>query len=117
MPIMSTYAKIIITVQRKEIDDILSIVPDTDTDGYNVVFNQFSIKNKTDCYISNSMLANYLQQFFETLLCDSELPHHIQIDCPMFPSVLLPPSYIKAYFPLLEKQIDTIQDDWPFETY
>jgi hypothetical protein len=117
MPIMSTYAKIIVTVQRKDVDDVLSIVPDTESDGYNVVFYQTSIKNKIDCYMSNSMLASYLQQFFETLLCDSELPRHIQIDCPMFPTVLLHPSFIKSYLPLLEKQIDTIQDDWPFETY
>lgn len=116
MTTVSGYAKIIVTLQRKEVDDVLTIIPDMDSDGYYVTFDQRSVKNRTCRYFGNSILADYIRTFFQTILSDTDLPAHVQIDCPMFPTVILPPFHLEGYFPLLEKQIDTLQDDWPYET-
>jgi len=116
MASLSGYAKIIITIQRETLDDVLTIVPDIDSDGYYASFNQKSVKNKSDCYFDNAMLVPYLGRFFDAIVADSVLPHFVQIDCPMYPSVLLKPSHIHLYLPILAQQLVTLQDDWPFET-
>jgi hypothetical protein len=116
MTSISSYAKIIITVQRAETDDVLAITPDLDSDGYYVSFDQKSIRNKSHCYFNNTQLVDYLHIFFHTLLYDSETPRYIQIDCPMFPTVLFPPSQMENYFLLLQRQLAIVQEDWPFET-
>ena len=111
------YAKIIVTLLNKNLpDDSLSIVPDSESDGYYVKFNQKTIGNKTNCYVSKSRLSSFLDLFFESIRSDLKQPDMIQVDCPMFPTVLLTGERQFSYIPLLNEQIDFLQDDWPFET-
>ena len=111
------YAKIIITIMNKGFpDDRLSIVPDSESDGYYVKFDQTTIGNKVNCYVSNNRLSHFLDLFFESIRSDTKQPELIQIDCPMFPSVLLTGERKYSYIPLLNEQIDFLQEDWPFET-
>jgi hypothetical protein len=111
------YAKIIITILNKGLpDDRLSIVPDSESDGYYVKFDQKTIGNKVNCYVSNNRLSHFLDLFFESIRSDLEQPNMIQIDCPMFPTVLLTGERQYSCIPLLNEQIDFLQEDWPFET-
>jgi len=111
------YAKIIITILNKnQPDDRLSILPDSESDGYYIKFDQNTIGNKVNCYVSNSRLSHFLDLFFESIRSDLIQPDMIQVDCPMFPSVLLTGERMFSYIPLLNEQIEFLQEDWPFET-
>jgi len=111
------YAKVLITLLKEGVpDDRLSILPDSQSDGYYVKFDQTTISNKVNCYISNTGLAQYLTLFFETLSKDTMKPKNVQIDCPMFPSVMLHLETMPSYLPLLLAQLELLQADWPFET-
>ena len=118
MTSVSGYAKIIVTIQRTgKPDDLLSIVPDLESDGYYVTFKQRTVGNTADRYFENESLVPYLSSFFTGLLYDHDRPDFIQLDVPMYSTVLLTSDSLFSYGAILSHQIDSLQDDWPFETY
>ena len=119
MTSVSGYAKILVTIQRDgRPDDVLSVSPDLDSDGYYVSFRQRTVGNTTSHYCENGGLVSYLRQFFTALLFDHDQPDFIQLDIPMYPTVLLTSKTLLSYENyVLGNQIASLQDDWPFETY
>ena len=119
MTTVSGYAKILVTIQREgKPDDILSIVPDLESDGYYATFRQRTVGNTVDRYFENEAMLPYLASFFTALLYDHERPDFVQLDVPMYSTVLLTPDTLMSYGSvLLTDQIASLQDDWPFESY
>jgi len=112
-------AKVIITLQLQQKDgsvlyDELRIVPSSATH-YEVRFDQRSLRLQTDFELDGAKLPNYLSVFFSTILGDRERPLWIQIDVPMYPSVLLKSEDLIPYSSVLTAQLDSLQDDWPIE--
>jgi len=112
-------AKVLITLQWLQKDesivyDELRIVPSSYSH-YDVRFDQRSLRVKTDFEISDAKLPAYLSAFFSTILADRNKPLWIQIDAPMYPSVLLKPEDLIPYGSILTAQLNSLQDDWPME--
>ena len=112
-------AKVLITLQWPQKDgsvvyDELRIVPSSAT-YYDVRFDQCSLRVQTDFEISSAKLPAYLSAFFSTILADRNKPLWIQLDVPMYPSVLLKPEDLLSYGSILTAQLDSLQDDWPIE--
>lgn len=112
-------AKVLITLQWPQRDgsvvyDELRIVPSSGTH-YDARFDQRSIRVQSDCEIEGTKLPAYLSAFFSTILADRNKPLWIQLDVPMYPSVLLKPEDLIPYGSVLTAQLDSLQDDWPME--
>ena len=117
MTTISGYAKILVTIQRDgKPDDILIVTPDLESDGYYVTFRQRTVGNTTDRYFANEALLPYLSVFFSGLLYDHDRPNFVQFDVPMYPTVLLRPDTLFSFESALRDQIESLQDDWPYET-
>jgi len=118
MTTISGYAKILVTIQRDgKSDDLLIVTPDLESDGYYVTFKQKTIGNTVDRYFENAALLPYISSFFTGLLYDHQRPDFVQIDVPMYPTVLLTPEKLFAYDAVLNHQVESLQDDWPFESF
>lgn len=112
-------AKVLITLQWQQKDgsivyDELRIVP-CSISYYDVRFDQRSLRVQSDCEIEGAKLPAYLSAFFSTILADRNKPLWVQLDVPMYPSVLLKPEDLLPYGSILTAQLDSLQPDWPME--
>ena len=111
------YGKVVVTLSSAgKPDDILKIVPDTQSNGYYVKFDQETIGTKSNCYVENAGLKAYLGLFFASFQFDISPAEYLQFDCPMFPSIKIKCGKHDDYLSLLMAQIEFLQADWPFET-
>lgn len=119
MTSVSGYAKILVTIQRNgRPDDLLSIAPDLESDGYYVTFRQRTVGSTASHYCENGALVSYLRHFFAALQYDHDRPHFVQLDIPMYPTVLLTLGNLLGYEQhVLGPQIESLQEDWPFESF
>jgi hypothetical protein len=108
--------RIIFTFQKKHSkDDTLTVVPDTNSDGYNVTFVQNTMHNKTESHLANSELIPYLNRLFNVMMFDVAPYDCVQIDCPSFPTVVIEMYNIMSYVSVLTDQINSMQTHWPQE--
>jgi len=117
---MTTHiGKVLITLHwtqkdRTTVYDELRISPASATH-YDVRFDQRSNRLHTYFELEGGMLPRYLSVFFSTILADRDKPFWVQIDVPMYPSVLLKPEDLIPYSSVLSAQLETLQEDWPME--
>lgn len=98
-------------------DDTLVVTPDIyDDDLYNVKFVQRSIGNTNVTQVTKELLNDYLELFLRTLLIDEDGPTFVQIDVPLYPSVMVKPQNLPSYLQFLYKQLNTLERNWPTET-
>ena len=110
------HGRLVILLQREtRVDDILTIRPDSLTEGYLVRFDQTYIRNTTETYLHADEILPYIQQFMEVLYADEEPFPFIQIDCPMYPSIVVPVTNVRAYTPLLLDMLRSLETSWPME--
>jgi len=108
--------RIVLTFEKQtRKDDVLTIVPDDQSNGYYVTFKQNTIQNMTERYFTNSELVPYLDRFLRTAANDSDPYECVQVDCPTFPTVIVSIPNVLTYFPVLVDQIQSIQTYWPME--
>ena len=109
--------RLVILLQRESrVDDILTILPDPSSEGYLVRFDQNHVRNTTEKYLNSDEILPYIQQFLEVLYSDEEPFQFIQIDCPMYPSTVLPVTNIQAYTSLLLDMVQSLETNWPNES-
>ena len=119
---MTAFAKLIVTLHWTQptgsvvFDDLVIVPSAQESTHYDVSFLQRTVQNKTTLLMKKEDLYNYLAIFFSTILADTNQPRWIQIDTPLYPSVLLPPHGLLTYGPLLSDQLTTLQTEWPCET-
>lgn len=96
-------------------DDKLTVRPDVDSNGYNVTFDQKTILNTVNAYVTNEDFLGYLNNFFNSISLDSDPCEFVQIDCPSYPTILLKSGNVLGYLPVLQCQIAHMQEHWPME--
>ena len=107
--------RLFLTLIKKDTkDDTLSITPENGGTSYYVRYDQNYLKNSTERVLHAHELVPYLQRFFTALASDMEPYDHIQVDFPLYPSVMLDQKKVYSYLPLLVEQIQSI-DSWPSE--
>jgi len=110
------HARIQITfIKEGNKDDKLFIAPDTQSDGYTVLFDQKNIKNKAEVFMANVDLLPYVERIFLTVLYDQDPCDCIQVDFPTYPSIIVERRNLQDYFPLFSEQLASIQSYWPTE--
>lgn len=98
-------------------DDTLIVTPDIyDDDLYNVKFIQRFVGNTNVTQVTKELLNDYLELFFRTLLIDEDGPTFVQIDVPLYPSVIVKSQNLASYLQVLLKQLNTLERNWPTET-
>ena len=93
-------------------DDILCIRRQEDF--YHIRYAQNHLMNSYESYMPASELIPYLQRFFTAVTCDAEPCTNVQVDFPMYPTVMLKTQQLHHYTPVLFEQIRAI-DSWPTE--
>ncbi len=99
-------------------DDLLTILPDLDTDSFHIKYLQHDVAPiPIQTTIDSDDITDYLEAFFESLVIDEDesAPTDIQIDVPAFPSMIvkrwnLDPNQLAN---LLDVKIAAIYDNWP----
>lgn len=102
-------------------DDILTLDPDMDSTGFNVLFNQQTTKMKTEHWVDYDDVVEYLESFFESLQYDSDTKssYKIQVEVPGLPCVLLKKTDLNDYlYNVLDKYMDNLNynNEWPLES-
>lgn len=98
-------------------DDVLSVYPEHN--GFSVRFEQNEILNTTEWFVNSSDITPYIERFFTTISYDAEPCNYVQVDFPLYPTVLITKSNILAYLPLLSEQITEQVESfhaWPTES-
>ena len=119
---MTAVAKLVVTLHWTQADgsvvfDDLFVLPSVqEPTHYDVSFRQRTIQTKTTLMLKKEDLYRYLSIFFSTILADANHPRWVQIDMPLYPSVLLLPRSLLTYGPLMADQLATLQTLWPCET-
>ena len=109
-------ARILIILQKDGAkDDVITIRPDDESTGYKVDFEQNTILNKTHTTVTNSELGQYLDRVVRTMLYDASPYDRAQVDCPLYPSVIVSLANLTTYLPILMDQIQSLQSQWPVE--
>lgn len=108
--------EIVVILQRATfVDDVLRIVPDSYSDDYLVRFEQNYINNTTEKYLNADELIQYLNLFMSVLCADEEPFKHVQIDCPMYPSTIVPIECVDQYKSKFLDMVESIENNWPDE--
>jgi hypothetical protein len=116
-----TLAKIVIRVINKNReDDVLVFTPDTESNGFNVVFVQPYLNSKNEFWLDYDAVVPYVETFFQALLADNdtETCANVQVDMPGLASVLLKKDGLNKYLAdVFDSQMDTFREtDWPHES-
>jgi len=114
-----TLAHLVITLHWTQPDgptlyDDVTIVPASETH-CEIQVHQRTVQNRTTIQWKKESLYTYLSVFFSTILADNVLPQWIQIDMPLYPSVLIPPFRILDYASVMSAQLDSLTEAWPEE--
>ena len=109
-------SRIIVILQREDgQDDILTVMPDDETDGYNVYFEQKHLHSVTTRYVPSQELVPYLERFVRALAIDEEPFEKIQFDCPMYPTTIVRHADLFTYYHLFLDQVKSLKENWPIE--
>jgi hypothetical protein len=110
-------SRIMVILQREDRqDDILTVTPHEETDGYHVHFVQKYLHNVTERYVPSQELTSYLERFIRALAVDEEPFAQIQFDCPMYPTTIVKHKDLYSYFYLFMDQVKSLKENWPSET-
>jgi len=109
-------ARILVILQKAGAkDDVITIRPDQESSGYKVDFVQNTIQNTTHTTVPNGELGQYLDRVVRTIQYDAIPYEHIQVDCPLYPTVIVTLPNLNTYLPILLDQIQSLQLNWPTE--
>jgi hypothetical protein len=120
-PVEPTPAKIVIRLLNIDNpDDILTLDPDMNSTGFNVVFNQYTTRMKTEHLVEYDCVVEYLEAFFKSLMYDTDpkSSYQVQVEIPGLPCVLLKKTNLIAYlYGVVDNYLDQLRldDEWPLE--
>jgi len=95
-------------------DDTLVIRPRKGT-GFRCVYTQNSIATRTEFDIQNNDLYAYIDRVITGMQFDEQQCDYIQIDCPGYSSVVLRLENVPAYLDTLYAQLQSLQNQWPYD--
>jgi len=99
-----------------QVDDILRVYCDPDSDGYCAKFSQPSIGTETEKYFVYLYEAvEYLNVFRDLLLADRNPYHAYQLDVPGFPAVILDRTSLARDWCVVKDAIYSLRREWPVE--
>lgn len=84
--------------------------------GFVARFEQNSLHTVNTRYIPMSGIMSYLWTVFHVLLCDEEKISSVQVDCPLYPSVMVKSEMLATYSSVLFEQISSLTKMWPQES-
>lgn len=119
---MSTPAKIFIRILNAgNPDDILTLDPDMDSDGFNVTFEQPTTHMKTTHWVDYDDVVEYLESFFGALTFDTDpiTCTSVQIEVPGLPCVMLKKTNLVAFlYGVVDDYLEQLKtnDEWPMES-
>ena len=119
---MSTPAKIFIRILNNgNPDDILTLDPDMDSDGFHVTFEQPTTLVKTTHWIDYEDVVEYLESFFSALVFDADPTTctSVQIEVPGLPCVMLKKTNLIAFlYGVVDDYLGQLKanDEWPMES-
>ena len=95
-------------------DDTLVIRPRKGT-GFRCVYTQNSIATRTEFDIQNNDLYAYIDRVITGMQFDEQQCDYVQIDCPGYSSVVLRLENVPAYLSTLYAQLQSLQNQWPYD--
>ena len=115
-------AKIVVRVLNPgNPDDVLTLDPDMDSNGFNVTFDQHTTLMKTTHWVDYDNVVEYLETFFNSLIYDTDKTScsQIQVEVPGLPCVMLKKTNLIAYlYGVVDGYLDQLkdEDEWPMES-
>lgn len=107
-------ARLFLVFQTKnKKDDILTVSPASG--GYQVRFEQKNLFNVTTRFVTTCGIHEYLDGVYRAILADEDPYTAIQVDCPMYPTVVFKREMLSSYSTILYDQIYSLQKSWPTE--
>jgi hypothetical protein len=117
-----TPAKIVVRVLIPgNSDDILTLGPDMDSNGFNVTFTQSTTMTNSTHWVDYDNVIEYMESFFKSLTYDTDMTScsQVQVEVPGLPCILLKKSNLIPYlYGVLDGYLDQLRenDEWPMES-
>ena len=112
----SSYVSLKIILQKYNTkDDVLTVVPDPDSEGFHVSFVQNSVSLSTEFSLDKNSLLYYLKDFLHNLTVDHDGCAFAQFEVPSYPVVVIPRDSLESYYQTFYYQVYSIlyTRPWP----
>lgn len=114
-PVPTRLTNITILLERNpNTQEVLQIVPDTESDGFNIRYKVPKKRDEHMYVVDDDTLESYIESFFEFMNYDDSAYTRIGFRLPMMPDVWMPASrtlhYIKTMFHV---QLELLMLNWP----